>query len=126
MNKMELADKIADKIGVSKNQVEQVLTSFVDITIETLKAGGEVTLTGFGAFSARQRKGREGINPRNPKEKIIIPSVVVAKFKAGKNLKDALKSPEKKRVEAEPVKEEPAESEPVAEPTVAENNESTE
>ncbi|OGY43471.1 MAG: hypothetical protein A3B89_00190 [Candidatus Buchananbacteria bacterium RIFCSPHIGHO2_02_FULL_40_13] len=94
MNKVELADKIAEKIGLSKNQVEDVLNAFVDITINTLKQGGEVTLTGFGAFSARQRKGREGINPRRPEEKITIPSVTVAKFKAGKNLKEALKSPE--------------------------------
>jgi len=92
MNKIALADKISEKVGLSKAQVEQVLNYFVDVTIDTLKNGGEVTLTGFGAFSARKRKGREGINPRNPSEKITIPSVVVAKFKAGKNLKEALKS----------------------------------
>jgi DNA-binding protein HU-beta len=92
MNKQELADKISDKVGVTKAQVEQILNSFVDITINTLRGGGDVTLTGFGAFSARKRKGREGINPRNPSEKITIPSVVVAKFKAGKNLKEALKA----------------------------------
>jgi len=49
-------------------------------------------LTGFGAFSARTRKGRIGVNPRNIEEKITIPPVKVAKFKAGKNLKDSLKS----------------------------------
>ena len=94
MNKVELADKIAEKVGLPKAQVEHILNTFVDFTISTLKSGGEVTLTGFGAFSARKRKGREGINPRKPNEKITIPSVVVAKFKAGKNLKEALKSPE--------------------------------
>ncbi|MEK7072789.1 MAG: HU family DNA-binding protein, partial [Patescibacteria group bacterium] len=74
--------------------------------------------TGFGAFSARKRKGREGINPRNPSEKITIPSVVVAKFKAGKNLKEALKAPHSE-VKAEP--------EPVSSPTVeAESGEKTE
>lgn len=92
MNKIQLAEKISEKVGIPKSQVEQVLNSFVDVTIDTLKNGGDVTLTGFGAFSARKRKGREGINPRNPSEKITIPSVVVAKFKAGKNLKEALKA----------------------------------
>ena len=91
MNKAELAQKIADKVGISKVQAEEALNAFTDIAIETMKAQGEVTLTGFGTFSARPRKGREGINPRNPSEKITIPTVVVAKFKAGKNLKDALK-----------------------------------
>jgi len=91
MNKMELADKIAEKVGISKAQAEAALNAFVETTMQTMKAGGEVTLTGFGTFSARARKGREGINPRKPEEKITIPTVVVAKFKAGKNLKDLLK-----------------------------------
>lgn len=91
MNKAELSQKIADKVGISKVQAEQALETFTDIATTEMKAGGEVVLTGFGTFSARARKGREGINPRNPQEKIEIPTVVVAKFKAGKNLKDALK-----------------------------------
>ena len=91
MNKATLAEKIADRVGITKMQAEEALNKFVEITVSELTQGGEVTLAGFGTFSARKRKGREGINPRNPQEKITIPSVVVAKFKAGKNLTDALK-----------------------------------
>ncbi|MFA6227623.1 MAG: HU family DNA-binding protein [Patescibacteria group bacterium] len=91
MNKAELSQKIADKVGINKAQAESALEAFTDIATETMKSGGEIVLTGFGTFSARARKGREGINPRNPNEKIEIPTVTVAKFKAGKNLKDALK-----------------------------------
>lgn len=91
MNKAELSQKLADKVGINKAQAESALEAFMDIATETMKSGGEVVLTGFGTFSARARKGREGINPRKPNEKISIPTVVVAKFKAGKNLKDALK-----------------------------------
>ncbi|HNW09441.1 MAG TPA: HU family DNA-binding protein [bacterium] len=98
MNKAQLSEKIADKVGISRAQAEAAIESFVDITINELRNGGEVTLTGFGTFSARRRKGREGINPRNPEEKITIPSVVVAKFKAGKNLKEALKKEESSAV----------------------------
>lgn len=68
-----------------------MLASFVTIVINTLKQGGEVTISGFGAFSAKTRAGRVGVNPQNPNEKIQIPSVIVPKFKAGKALKDALK-----------------------------------
>lgn len=91
MNKTDLAQKVADKVGITKAQADSALSAFTDIATTEMKAGGEVVLTGFGTFSARARKGREGINPRNPKQKISIPTVVVAKFKAGKNLKDALK-----------------------------------
>lgn len=91
MNKADLASKLAERVGVTKKQAEDLLEAFTDVTINTLKAGGEVVLAGFGAFSARQRKGRIGVHPRRPSEKITVPPVVVAKFKAGKNLKDALK-----------------------------------
>ncbi len=92
MNKAELAQAIADKVGVSKKEGEEMVASFVEIVTSTLTAGGQVSIAGFGAFSAKQRAGRIGVNPQNPKEKIQIPPVIVPKFKAGKGLKDALKS----------------------------------
>ncbi len=111
MNKAELAQKLADKVGLTKAQVESVLTAFTEVATAEMKSGNEVVLTGFGTFSARARKGREGINPRNPQEKIAIPTTVVAKFKAGKNLKDALKGrggKVEKAPELEAVEESPA------------------
>ncbi len=92
MNKAELAGVIAEKCGVTKKQAEDMIECFVSTTISTLTAGGEVVLTGFGTFSARVRKGRIGVNPQNPSEKIDIPPTTVAKFKAGKALKDSLKA----------------------------------
>ena len=91
MNKIELIETIAEKAGVAKKQVEDVIEAFQEVTISTLKSDGEVTLTGFGTFSARRREARMGVNPQNPSEKIQIPAVTVPKFKAGKALKDALK-----------------------------------
>jgi DNA-binding protein HU-beta len=93
MNKAELINHIAEKVGVTKKQAEDMVETFVDTVTETLKNGGEVTIAGFGAFMAKTRAGRTGVNPQNPTEKIQIPSVVVPKFKAGKGLKDALKAP---------------------------------
>lgn len=110
MNKAELAQRVADKVGITKAQAEKALEAFTDIATTEMKAGGEVVLTGFGTFSARARKGREGINPRNPQEKIEIPTVVVAKFKAGKNLKDALKGKGGSAKTEAPVVEEVAEA----------------
>jgi DNA-binding protein HU-beta len=95
MNKAELADVIAQKIGISKKQAEETLELITETITTTINQGGEVTLTGFGTFSARERKGRIGVNPRKPSEKITIPNVKVPKFKAGKNLKDTLKGKRK-------------------------------
>lgn len=91
MNKAELLEKLAQKSGVTKKQAEDVLEALEVTTIETLKAGGEVTLTGFVTFLSRRRAARMGVNPQRPTEKIHIPEVTIPKFKAGKALKDALK-----------------------------------
>ena len=91
MNKPELIERVSQKAGVDKPTAERVLEAFESVVIETLKQNGEVTLTGFGTFSARKREARMGVNPRNPSERIQIPTVVVPKFKAGKTLKDSLK-----------------------------------
>ncbi|MEA2088340.1 MAG: HU family DNA-binding protein [Patescibacteria group bacterium] len=90
MNKSELISAVADKTEASKKDAENFVDSFTDIVIDTLKAGGEVALTGFGTFSAKQRAARTGRNPQTG-ETIQIKATVVPKFKAGKNLKDALK-----------------------------------
>lgn len=91
MNKAELINHIAEKVGVSKKQAEDMVDTFVDTVTRTLQAGGEVTIAGFGAFSARTRAARPGVNPQSPSTKIQIPAVTVPKFKAGSNLKKALK-----------------------------------
>ncbi len=91
MNKAELAQAIAERVGASKKEGEAMVEAFADIVTSTLKGGGEVTIAGFGAFSAKMRAGRVGVNPQRPTEKIQIPAVTVPKFKAGKGLKDALK-----------------------------------
>jgi DNA-binding protein HU-beta len=91
MNKVELSQKIAEKTQTTNKQAEDMLEAFMNITTEALKAGLEVSLTGFGTFMAKERSARTGVNPQNPSQKIQIAAVKVPKFKAGKALKDALK-----------------------------------
>jgi len=93
INPKELAEIIANKnnTGTNKKQVEKIIKTLIDVIIEKIKAGQTVKLTGFGAFMSKDRYARAGVNPRNPQERIKIPAVRVAKFKAGKKLKDALK-----------------------------------
>jgi DNA-binding protein HU-beta len=91
MNKAALIERIAAEAAVSKKDSERMLESLVKIIISELKAGNEVTITGFGTFLSRIRHARGGVNPQNPSERIQIPEVKVAKFKTGKTLKDSLK-----------------------------------
>jgi nucleoid DNA-binding protein len=56
---------------------------------ETLKGGEEVRITGFGKFSVRERKAREGRNPQTG-QKMKIAASRVPSFSAGNALKEAI------------------------------------
>lgn len=92
MNKAELASVIANRCNVTKKQAEDMLDCLTTTIVDTIKSGGEITLTGFGTFSARIRKGRIGVNPQDTGKQIKINPTKVVKFKAGSTLKKALKS----------------------------------
>ena len=92
MSKSSFIERLSAELEVSKKEAEHIYKTFLGIIISEIKAGNEVTLTGFGTFLARTRHARAGVNPQNPSERIKIPEVKVAKFKAGKTLKDILKT----------------------------------
>lgn len=91
INKQMLIDKVTDSTRLARKDVEFVINTFLDLIIEKLSLNEKINLTGFGAFEVRERKGRAGVNPRNPNEAITIPSVRVAKFRPGKTLKESVK-----------------------------------
>lgn len=93
MNKAELALRLTERMDIPKKQAEDFVEYFEEIVTKALVDGQEVTIAGFGTFSARTRSARMGVNPRKPSERIQVPEVRVPKFKAGKALKDALKKP---------------------------------
>jgi DNA-binding protein HU-beta len=91
INKQDLIDKVTDASRLPRKDVEGVINDFLDLIIDKLSQDQKINLTGFGAFEVRERKGRPGVNPRNPNEPMQIPSVRVAKFRPGKTLKEAVK-----------------------------------
>jgi DNA-binding protein HU-beta len=91
MNKNQLIENLAAKLGSPRSEAEKILNNFVDIITECLKRDEEVNITGFGQFSVSKRAPREGVNPQNPTERIQIGAVRTPKFRAGKSLKDAVK-----------------------------------
>ena len=90
MTKAELIASIAKETKISKASGEKAINAFTDCVAKELKKGGKLTLPGFGTFSVAKRKARKGRNPQTGKE-IKIPANKVAKFKAGKLLKSAVK-----------------------------------
>ncbi|WP_416197252.1 MAG: DNA-binding protein HU-beta [Sporanaerobacter sp.] len=90
MNKSELVASMAEKSNLTKKDAESALNAFMKAVEEALSNGEKVQLVGFGTFEVRERKAREGRNPRNPEEIINIPASKAPVFKAGKALKESV------------------------------------
>jgi len=90
MNKAELVVSVAEKAGLTKKDAEAAVNAFVASVEGALVKGEKVQLIGFGTFEIRQRKERQGRNPRKPGEVIKIAASKAPVFKAGKALKDSV------------------------------------
>ena len=89
MKKKELIERIAEKADVPKSEAQKHFEVFEQVVTEALKAGEEVQITGFGKFSVKERKAREGRNPQTG-EKLKIRASRVPSFSAGNALKEAV------------------------------------
>ncbi|MED4040959.1 HU family DNA-binding protein [Niallia taxi] len=91
MNKTELINAVAESSELSKKDSTRVVDSIMETITTALKNGDKVEIIGFGAFSVSERAARKGRNPQTGEE-IEIAASKVPSFKAGKKLKDAVKS----------------------------------
>lgn len=90
INKDVLVDKVTNVTRLARKDVEETIDVFLEQIIDALSMGEKINLTGFGSFEVKDRKGRKGVDPRTLAP-IDIPTVKVAKFKAGKTLKESVK-----------------------------------
>jgi DNA-binding protein HU-beta len=91
VTKQEFVDQVASKSGLSKRDAGKAVDAFLDSITESLRRGQDVAFTGFGKFSTQHRAERQGVNPRNPGQKVTIPAARVPKFSAGSSLKQAVR-----------------------------------
>ncbi|MBI5414424.1 HU family DNA-binding protein [Candidatus Peregrinibacteria bacterium] len=91
MTKQDMVNSIATAAGITKKAATAAMDAFLELVKSELKKGRSVTVTGFGTYKISNRAARVGVNPRNPTQKIKIPAMKLPTFKAGKNLKDAVR-----------------------------------
>ena len=90
MTKSELVDQVADRAGLTKGDAARAIDAVLSTVEDTLRRGGEITLSGFGKFHVGERGARQGVNPRTG-ERIQIAASRVPRFTAGSGLKSAVK-----------------------------------
>jgi DNA-binding protein HU-beta len=87
MNKAELVDEVAGKVGLTKKETNNVVDVITSVIADSLERNEKVTLVGFGTFEVRRRKARTGVNPQT-RERLDIPEKNVVRFRGGKGLRE--------------------------------------
>ncbi|MBU1557684.1 HU family DNA-binding protein [Patescibacteria group bacterium] len=90
MNKVALAEALQEVLGGTKVEAEKAVETVFGTIAGELTKGEDVSIAGFGIFSAKMRAARTARNPRTG-EAIDVPAMRVPKFKAGKALKEAVR-----------------------------------
>ncbi|MED4213037.1 HU family DNA-binding protein [Priestia megaterium] len=90
MNKMELISAVATKSELTKQDSKKAVDALFETISNTLAKEEKIQLVGFGTFEVRERAERTGRNPQTG-EIMQIPASKIASFKAGKELKQAVK-----------------------------------
>ncbi|PLX34799.1 MAG: integration host factor subunit beta [Hyphomicrobiales bacterium] len=90
MIKSELVQKVLDaNPHLFQRDAERIVGAFFDEIAAALSRRERVELRGFGAFSTKHRKARQGRNPRTGAS-VSVPEKYVPFFKAGKGLRERL------------------------------------
>ena len=90
MNKADLVGEVANYTGLKKKTSREAVDAIISAITDSLVGEERVTLVGFGTFQVIERKARKGINPQTGEEMQIL-ARKVPKFKAGKNLREAVR-----------------------------------
>ena len=90
LTKAAIIENLHNKLGLNRTEIHMVIDELFEEIKDGLKDDRVIELRGFGTFEVRQRKARQGRNPRKPGEVIKIAASKAPVFKAGKALKDAV------------------------------------
>ena len=89
MTKIDIVDKIYEKVGFPKSEVAKIVETVFDIIKETLQREDKMLVSGFGNFVIRNKRARRGRNPQTG-DHLEITSRRVVTFKPSPVLKASL------------------------------------
>ena len=90
MTKADLSKYIQEHLGdITHKQAAELVEEILSIIKQTLAAGENVKISGFGSFLVRDKHVRNGRNPKT-EEPLTIEARRVVTFKASQKVKDAV------------------------------------
>ena len=90
MTKLQLIEQLTERWPtLNKKQLEQTVNLFFDSILEALRRGEKIEIRGFGTFHLRQRRSKEGRNPKTGKL-VSVAAKKVPFYKCGKELRQLM------------------------------------
>ncbi|HEX4894147.1 MAG TPA: integration host factor subunit alpha [Hyphomicrobiaceae bacterium] len=86
LTRADLADAVVRKIGLPRNESQELVELVLDEISSTLSRGEGVKLSSFGSFGVREKGQRVGRNPKTGQEVPITPRRVLV-FRASNIMK---------------------------------------
>ncbi|MDX3073042.1 HU family DNA-binding protein [Streptomyces sp. MI02-7b] len=93
MNKAQLVEAIADKLG-GRQQAAEAVDAVLDAIVRATVNGDRVSVTGFGSFERVERPARYARNPQTG-ERVRVKKTSVPRFRAGQGFKDLVSGTKK-------------------------------
>ncbi|GAA1371294.1 HU family DNA-binding protein [Streptomyces beijiangensis] len=93
MNKAQLVEAIADKVG-GRQQAADAVDAVLDAIVRAVVNGDRVSVTGFGSFEKVDRPARYARNPQTG-ERVRVKKTSVPRFRAGQGFKDLVSGSKK-------------------------------
>jgi integration host factor subunit beta len=88
MTKSDLVQQLSEKVTtLTKKDCELIVDTVFQNMKDALQRGEKIEIRGFGSFTVRVRRAKEGRNPKTG-EKVSIPEKRIPFFKVGKELRD--------------------------------------
>ena len=87
MTKKDMAKAIAEEMGLTQIQAQEIIQRVFDGITETLVKEGRIELRNFGVFEVKKRKPRTARNPRTG-EKVKVPAKLVVTFRPGREMEE--------------------------------------
>ncbi|HEY5765598.1 MAG TPA: integration host factor subunit beta [Candidatus Deferrimicrobiaceae bacterium] len=88
MTKSDLVQMLSERLGtLTKKECEVIVDTVFQNMRDALQRGEKIEIRGFGSFTVRVRRAKEGRNPKTG-EKVFIPEKRIPFFKVGKELRE--------------------------------------
>ncbi|MBA4348893.1 MAG: integration host factor subunit alpha [Thermodesulfovibrio sp.] len=89
MTKADIVNNVFEKVGLPKNETQDIVEAVFDTIKQTLAVGESIKVSGFGTFNVRKKSARIGRNPKTKQEVEITPRRVIT-FKTSDYLKELI------------------------------------